>query len=56
MLQKRIEEKAVNSSKTIEEAAMKICGYGFYDYNGISREVIIKYMKLGAEFAKKGKS
>ena len=48
------ESKVVKESKTIEEAAIKICCYGYYDNNGISRKDIIKYMKLGAEFARKG--
>ena len=48
------ETKIIKSSKTIEEAAVKICGYGYYDTNGVSRDDIIKYMKLGAEFAQKG--
>lgn len=43
-------------SFTVSQARQTYHCFGFYDYNGISREVIIKYMKLGAEFAKKGES
>lgn len=50
----KYESKAVKESKTIEEAAIMICSYGHYDTNGVSRKDIIKYMKLGAEFAQKG--
>lgn len=50
----KFEKQVIKESKTIEEAAIKLCGYGYYDSNGISRKDIIKYMKLGVEFAQKG--
>ncbi|MCR4849056.1 MAG: hypothetical protein K5920_09450 [Bacteroidales bacterium] len=42
------DEKIVKESASLEEAAARICSYGYYDTKGVSKEDVLKYMKLGA--------
>lgn len=46
------DEKIVKESASLEEATTKICCYGFYDTKGVSKEDVLKYMRLGALWQK----
>lgn len=46
------DEKIVKNSASLEEAATRICCYGYHDTNGVSKEDVLKYMKLGAMWQK----
>lgn len=46
------DEKIVKESASLEDAATKICCYGFYDTKGVSKEDVLKYMRLGALWQK----
>lgn len=46
------DEKIVKKSASLEEAATMICSYGYYDTRGVSKEDVLKYMRLGAQWQK----
>ena len=46
------DEKIVKESTSLEDATTEICCYGFYDTKGVSKEDVLKYMRLGALWQK----
>ena len=49
---KRWEKKLCRESKSPEAMATSLCGYGYYDPNGVPKEAIVKYLVMGAEWQK----
>lgn len=47
---KRWEKKLCRESKSPEAMATSLCGYGYYDPNGVPKEAIVKYLAMGAEW------
>lgn len=47
---KRWERKFCRESKSPEAMATSLCGYGYYDPNGVPKEAIVKYLAMGAEW------
>jgi hypothetical protein len=49
---KRWENKLCRESKSLEAMTASLCGYGYYDRNGVPKEAVVKYLKMGAEWQK----
>ena len=50
----KFEKDTIKDSKTIEELAKRLRGYGYFDCDGTPIEVIMKYITIGSEWQKKG--
>lgn len=44
----KYEKSVALESKDLDTLATRLCGYGFYDFEGTPKAVIRKYLELGA--------
>lgn len=51
----KYDKKIIKDSKTVEEMVTRICGYGYYDYNGVDKKIIEKYVEMGVQWGKEHK-